>query len=118
MQGDVLCRGEVWAQRQFLVDYADPQRTGVVRILKPDSFTVDKDFAGVWLKLAGENIDQSALAGAVFSQERMDLAGVEDEVHPIQRQRAAEAFTDAAREDDRVNAHLFSWRVELSISKG
>ena len=85
VQGDVLCRGKVRAQRQFLVNHADPHRTGMMRIFKPDFFAVNEDFTGVWLELSGKNVNQRAFAGAVFAQERMNLAGMQDKVHPVQR---------------------------------
>ena len=58
------------------------------------------------MELSGKNIDQGAFTGAVFAQERVDLAWMQDEIHAFQRQRIAEAFTDATSEDDRMNAHL------------
>ena len=76
-------------------------------ILQTDSFTVDKKVTRIGLKLAGQNVDQGAFPGTVFAQQRVDLARMQDEVHAFQCQRIAEAFTDAEREDDRMNAHLF-----------
>ena len=68
----------------------------MVRILETDSFTADKKVAGIGLKLSGKNVDQGALSGAVFAQERVDLARLHEEVHTSQRQRVAETFTDTA----------------------
>src|SRR5260370_126383 len=85
LQGDVLCRGKVRTQRQFLVNHADPQRTGMMRIFKPDFFAVNEDFTCVWLELSGKNVNQRAFAGTVFAQECMNLAGMQDKVHPVQR---------------------------------
>ena len=78
-----------------------------MRILEADAFAAHKNFPGIGLELSCEDIDQGTFPGAVFAQQRVDLARMQDEVHAFQCQRIAEAFTDAEREDDRMNAHLF-----------
>jgi|HubBroStandDraft_3_1064219.scaffolds.fasta_scaffold479853_1 hypothetical protein len=107
MKGNILGSGEIRAEREFLVDDADPQGVGMMRVFETDSFAANKDFAGIGLELPGQNINQGAFAGAVFTQERVNLAWMQDEVHALQRQRVAEAFSDAAGKDGRLNAHLF-----------
>ena len=77
-----------------------------MRILKTDSFAENKDLAGVRRQFAGENIYQGAFTGTVFTQERVDFALMQDEVHTFQRLRIAKAFADAAREDDGMITHL------------
>ena len=68
----------------------------MVRILETDSFTADEKVAGIGLELSGKNVNQGALSGAVFAQERVDLTRLHEEVYTFQRQRVAETFTDTA----------------------
>src|SRR6266436_425538 len=87
-----------------------------MRILEADSFALKKDFTGIGLELSCKNIDQGAFTGAVFAQERVDLAWIQDDVRAVQRQCIAEAFTDAASEDNRMDAHL-CYRILYSPGK-
>ena len=67
---------------------------------------MDKKVTRIGLKLAGQNVDQGAFPGTVFAQKRMDLARLHEEIHAFQRQRVAEALTDAASRDDWRSTHL------------
>ena len=50
---------------------------------------------------ARQRLDQGGLAGAVFAEQRQDLAPAQVQGHAAQRQRAAEAFDDAIKSDER-----------------
>ena len=54
------------------------------------------DLAGVERIDSGQNLDQRRLAGAVFAEQRKNLAGLEGHADVRQRFRAAEALEDAA----------------------
>ena len=62
-----------------------------------DGLAGDGDRAGVGLVGAGDDLDERALAGAVFAEERVDLAGVELEIDAAERARAAEGFGELAK---------------------
>ena len=81
MKRNILGSGEIRAEREFLIYDADPQGVGMMRVFKTDSFAANKDFAGIRLELSGQNINQGAFTGAVFTQERVNLAWMQDEVH-------------------------------------
>jgi len=51
---------------------------------------------------AGENLHQRALAGAVFSHQRMDFAALQVEVDVLQRRRSGEEFGDPFRSENDV----------------
>ena len=53
----------------------------MMRVFKTDSFAANKDFTGIRLELPGQNINQGAFTGTVFTQERVNLAWMQDEVH-------------------------------------
>ena len=79
-------------------------------ILETDSFAANVDVTCIGLELSRKNVNQGAFAGAVFSQERMDLARMQHEVHAFQRLCVTEALADAGSKDDRMNTH-FSDRI-------
>src|SRR5215467_16188678 len=58
-------------------------KPGEVLVLQPDP-------ARVWLPLAGDNIEQGRLAGAVWTDHRANLTFTDIETDAIDRQQAAE----------------------------
>ncbi len=58
----------------MLVNHADPQGIGVVRVLDFDLNTVLLDDAFFRLVQAEQNAHQRAFPGAVFTQQRVNLA--------------------------------------------
>jgi hypothetical protein len=77
----------------------------------------NEDVTGIGLEFSGQNTNQGALARAIFTQERVDLARMHDEVHAFQRQGVAEAFANATSKDDRLNAHL-AIQIPRAIGEG
>ena len=58
----------------MLVDHADPQRVGVIGVLDLHHLAVLLDDALLRLVQAEQHTHQGGLSGAVFSQQRVDLA--------------------------------------------
>ena len=50
---------------------------------------------------ARQSLNQGGFAGAVLAEQREDLARAQIQRHAAQRQRAAEAFDDAIKSDER-----------------
>ena len=84
-------------QRQVLVDGLDPQPARVERGVDLDRLALEEDLAGVGLVHACQRLDEGRLAGAVVSDERDDLVGVDGEARAAQRADAAEALDDPSR---------------------
>ena len=103
-QEDVLGDGLVGGQVELLVDDADAQPLGLVRVVDRHGLAVDADLAGIALIGAGQDLDERGLAGAVLAGEGHDLAGTQGEVDRVQRLDAAEALADAARLQQRRRA--------------
>src|SRR5205823_254200 len=98
---DVLGDGESADQFEVLMDHADAGRDRVARRGEVDGIAVDDDLAGIGTVDAGEDVHQRRLAGAVLTEERVDLAGPDLEVDPGIRQNAGEGLGDAFEENER-----------------
>ncbi len=97
---DVLADGEVPAEVDLLVDRGDPRGLRVGGAGEAALGAVDDDASGVDPVDARERLDQRRLPGAVLAHERVDLAGEEPEVHPVERLDAREGDGDAPHLDD------------------
>jgi hypothetical protein len=50
---------------------------------------------------AAQDLDERRLAGAVLTDQRVDLAAVQRQVHPVQHPDAGERLADAAGDQER-----------------
>ena len=92
---EVLRDREVGHQVELLVDDADAE---LLRVLGRDrlvGLAVEEELALVGVVDAGQQLHQRRLAGAVLADQREDLAGVQVEVHVLERLDAGEALADA-----------------------
>ena len=80
---DVLPGGEGLHQLEVLVDHADTLVHGVLGGPDGDGLAVHADLTGVRRVQAGENVHQGAFAGAVFTENGMDLTGEHTQIHPV-----------------------------------
>jgi hypothetical protein len=97
-EGDVLDDGERRDEGQALEDHPDVVPARFLGRPQPDGLAVHQDLPGVALVIPVDAFDQRALAGAVFPQERVDLAREGIEGNRVVGQDAGEAlgqFTDA-----------------------
>ena len=84
-EGNVLRRGQVGEQRQFLVDHAYAGGMGIGRALENHLAGLrHPDGAGGRLLDAAEDLDERALAGAVGAEQPADLTGVELDADAIE----------------------------------
>src|SRR3954454_7612271 len=82
---DVLGRREVIAQGQVLVDDLDALSPRVDRLVEMDRAVVDPDLALGRREVAGDDLDQGRLAGAVVAHEADRLARLDLEAHALGR---------------------------------
>jgi len=94
MQAQILRDGEVGALREFLMDEADAGVKGGVERAGREYLAIDDDGAAVLAVEARDDLAQRALASAVLTHQRVDLASPEGDGDVVERLRDAEALAD------------------------
>ena len=79
----VLNHGKAPHQHEFLVHHANAKRDGIFRAVDCDRLAVDQDRSGIHGMESVENLHQGALAGAVLSQQGVNLARFDGEVNIV-----------------------------------
>jgi len=92
---DVLGHRQGRDHAQLLVDDGDPQGDRVLRAAQGDGLPLEEDLAGVGGVHAGEDLHQRAFAGAVLPDHGVNLAGLQLQLHIVQRQRARKLLGNA-----------------------
>ncbi len=96
-QGNVLGDREDGDEHEVLVHHADPGGHGIARAVELHWLVVDEDFALGGLVEAEENIHEGRFTGPVFTEQGMDLAGLDDDVDVVVGSEVAESFGDAPK---------------------
>ncbi len=96
---DVLADGKNGNQHEMLMDHADAVPDGIAWALHRRRLALDQDLAGVRVNQAVKNVHQRALAGAVFADERMDLALTNCQIDVIVGDNTWEDLDNAAHLD-------------------
>ena len=91
---DVLGDGELRDKRRLLRDGRDPERERTRRIAEPDRRPVQRDRSRIRRDLAGEDVQQRRLPGAVGPDQAVHLGSADGEVGAAQRVDAAETLVD------------------------
>src|SRR5437762_268931 len=115
---NVLGHGQLRHQTQLLVYRRDAERLRVARRADARRLAVDHDVAGIPGVGAAENLHQRRFAGAVLAEQDVHLAGLELEVHAVERDHSWESFPDPAHLEDggtaldrhRTSAGWDAWR--------
>ncbi|MNU94852.1 hypothetical protein D3C71_848450 [compost metagenome] len=94
---DVLGHREVGAEVDLLVHGADAQALRRQRRVGPHGFTAQLHLAAAGLQHTRQHLDQRGLARTVLPHQRMDLAGVEVELHITQHGDARKLLVDARK---------------------
>ena len=81
-------------ERELLEDGPDPERVRALGTVHLDSLPVDADFARIRAQPAAEELDQRALAGAVFADKSVHLTLARREGCAVQRPDAAERLRE------------------------
>ena len=96
---EVFRDGEFREERRVLVDDGKPELLHMARGGVFNEGVAEADFgAGIGRDDAAGDLDQRALARAVFAEERMHLAGAEFEVDAAERADAGVGFGDVTKQ--------------------
>jgi hypothetical protein len=98
---DVLRRGQVVHQVEFLMDDADAQLLGGARARDVDGLAIEAHLAAVFRVDAGEDLHQRGLAGAVLAHQRVHLVGQQLEVHLVEHTHGLEGLAQVRDRDQR-----------------
>ena len=104
---DVFRHGQVLHEVQLLVDDADAERLRVARAVDLDLLAKKLDRAAVARVDAGQHLHERRFAGAVFADERHDLALADLELRIVQRVDAREVFLDPGHSENRIGHFPF-----------
>ncbi len=94
---DVLRDGEDRDQHEMLVHHSDARGDRIGRPAEVDGLVVDEDGAVVRLKQPVQHVHQRALARAVLTEQRVDLAWLDSQVDVVVRDQIPETLGDAAQ---------------------
>ena len=113
---DVLGDAECRDQRELLVNGDDALALGLVGLREALGLARERDGPGVGPLGAGQDLQQSRLAGAVLAEERQDLAFRELQVDVGQGHHPWKALTDAAdlQQRHRERVHVAHRALVLS----
>jgi hypothetical protein len=119
-EGQVLGDGQLGEQGGLLVDRRHPEAPREQRVRAIEGLPGDADGARIRGVSPRDDLDQRALARAVFAHQRVHLARPHVEVHAAQRAHGAERLGDAAEVEDRV--HLYCgpppmWKTSRSADE-
>eukprot|EP01022_Parablepharisma_sp_SALTPOND_P021557 TRINITY_DN427_c2_g1_i1.p1 TRINITY_DN427_c2_g1~~TRINITY_DN427_c2_g1_i1.p1 ORF type:complete len:1458 (+),score=547.10 TRINITY_DN427_c2_g1_i1:21634-26007(+) len=114
-QGDVLGDGERIEQREMLEHHGNAQLACHLRVGDLHRRAVPAQFAGIGLDRAEDDLHQGGLAGAVFAEHGMDLAGRDRQADVVVGQHARIGLADVADFKAEWNcAHVISlWFFEV-----
>ena len=90
-----------------------PRRTASPELANCDGLAVDEDLALVGVQQAEEDVHQRRLAGAVLTEEAVDLAGLDDEVDLVVGGEGTESLRDPAEFD----AHQSPYRSSATKAR-
>ena len=91
-QDDVIQHGEAFHQLEVLVNHADAQGIGVVRVVDPDLHAVLFDHALLGLVKTEQNAHQRGFSGAVFPQQGVNFTLFQLERNVVVRDDTGEAL--------------------------
>ena len=87
---DVLRHSQVRAEVDLLEHGGDAHFDGILGTGGRDLLPVEDDGARVLVVDARQAFDEGGFARAVLAQQRVDLTGAQEEIHPVQRLYAGE----------------------------
>ena len=91
---DILGDGEIRAERDLLIDRADAEFLRILRRIDADDLIRELNDARILRVDAGQHLDQSRFARAVFAHQRMNFTGKQLEADVLQCLNAREGFED------------------------
>ena len=91
-----------------------PASIAACAVAKVTGCAVDDDFALVGLVDAGQDLDERGFAGAVFANQRRDLAGVERDADIVERLHAGKNLRNAPHFED---GRRVCWGLLCSVAQ-
>ena len=89
-------------ESKFLVNRDDAKLVGIMRRGGRDQLASEGDRAGVRRLRPGQDFQKRRLAGSIFTEEGVDLAGRDLEIDIVERQRAGKTLGDAGHSQQRI----------------
>lgn len=89
---DVLRRGQLGDEGQLLVDDADPAPARSERVADRQGLALEAHLPPVRHDGAAQRLDERGLPGAVLTDQRVDLAALQLEVHAVESADAREGL--------------------------
>lgn len=99
---DVLRHRQIRGQQYFLMHENDAAMFGIHRTAQRNGFAVDADFAARRLFIAGQQLHQRRLAGAILANDRMDLTGAHRDLYILENLYRPEGLGQPNRPDKGV----------------
>ena len=99
---NVLRDIEVGKHHRLLIDRGDPKRLRCAGTVDGARLAIDEYLARAWLMHAGHDLYQRRFAGAVFADERMDLARPQHHRNAVERFRHGEILGNATHFQNRL----------------
>ena len=96
-QGDVLGDREDGDEHEVLVHHADAGGHGIAGAVELHWLVVNEDLALGGLVEAEKHVHEGRFTGPVFTEQGMDLAGLDDDVDVVVGSEVAESFGDAPK---------------------
>src|SRR5215204_7712699 len=87
---------EVIGEREILIHRFDAEILSVAWAAETHGMALEHDLALIRSDRTGQHFDQRRFARGVVAAERVDLAGEDPEVDPVERRHAAVALRDGA----------------------
>src|SRR5690606_12230526 len=88
---------QIVAERQVLVDDFNAAVTRVDAVGEAHGFAIEPDVALTGPEVAGDNLDDGRLAGAVVAHQPDHLAAAERQIDALERVDGSEALVDVAQ---------------------
>ncbi len=99
---------EIGQEIDLLIDSGDAELHCLLGVARHDFHAIDPDRPAIALNNPGDGLDQGRFAGAVLTQQGMNLAGIQRQVHSIKNALSQEALGQAR--DFEQGASLFGTR--------
>ena len=112
---DVFRHSQVLHEVQLLMDDADAERLRVARAVDLGVLSKEFDRSAVARVDAGQHLHKRRLAGAVFADQRHDLALTNLQLRIVQRVDAREVFLDTGHSENRFGHVSFTFPFLLLV---
>src|SRR5262249_383742 len=99
---DIFRDIQIREERGMLMDDRDAQALRLTGSVQRDRLAIPQHLTSIGSMDAAENLDQRTLARAIFTDERMNLMGIERQLHSTQSVRATKLLHNTMKLDERL----------------